>query len=123
MNKIDDHDPLARKRRFVESLTRSRTRFLNDEDLLTPITQRTTEDARTAPSSNNSQRARFIDHRPNHLRSLLVFTHHLCERCTHAVAHSPQPNEFEFVLCTARMPAFPTNPPCTSFQLDEQTST
>jgi hypothetical protein len=118
MNKNDNHDALARKRRFVESLTRTRTPFHNDEDLLKPTTHRVNEDTSNPIPPSSSQSTRFIDHRLNHSRSLLVFTHHLCERCTHAVAHLQEPNEYEFVLCTERVPAFPTNPPCTSFQLD-----
>lgn len=121
MNINENHDALAGKKRFVQSLTRSRTRFLNDEDFLKPITRTVNEDtSNTSQPSDSQQSMLFFDQGTKETSSLLVFTHHLCERCIHAIAHSPRANEYEFVLCAVHMPAFPTNPPCISFKLDEQ---
>jgi hypothetical protein len=120
MNRLDAHDALARKRRFVESLTRSRARFLNEEDFLKPIT-RTTKEATsdTQQASDSKQSTLFFDQGTKETSSLLVFTHHLCERCTHAIAKANGANDYQFVLCATNIQTFPTSHKCPSFQLDE----
>ena len=122
MNINRNHEALARKKRFVQSLTRSRN-YLKDEDFLTPIGRTMKENTRNTPQSQCKQSTLFFDQESKGKRTnarVLAFTHHLCERCTHAIVHLQRPNEYEFVLCAARMPIFPTNPPCTSFKLDER---
>lgn len=123
MNINNDHDALAGKRRFVQSLTRSRARFLNDADFLKPITSNVTEDTSNTPQPNyNTQSTLFFDHGTKETSSLHVFTHHLCERCTYAIAKANGTNDYQFVLCAKRLQAFPTSHQCTSFKLDEQAS-
>jgi hypothetical protein len=62
MNINNDHDALAGKKRYVQSLTRSRARFLNDVDFLKPITSKVTEDTDNAPQPNyNTQSTLFFD--------------------------------------------------------------
>jgi hypothetical protein len=120
MNINENHDALAGKKRFVQSLTRSRTRFLNDEDFLKPITRPMNEDTGTTTPSDSQQSTLFFDQGTKETSSLLVFTHHLCERCAHAVAKVNGTNDYQFVLCAKRLPAFPTSQICPSFKLDEQ---
>jgi hypothetical protein len=121
MNINNDHDALAGKKRYVQSLTRSRARFLNDVDFLKPITSKVTEDTDNAPQPNyNTQSTLFFDQGTKETSSLHVFTHNLCERCTYAIAKANGTNDYQFVLCMTQHQAFPTNRPCTVFKLDEQ---
>jgi hypothetical protein len=64
----------------------------------------------------------FFDHETNETSSLLVFTHHLCERCTYAIAKANGTNDYRFVLCMTQNQVFPTTRKCTAFKLDEQAS-
>jgi hypothetical protein len=122
MNINENHDALAGKKRFVQSLTRSRARFLNDKDFLKPITRPMNEDTGNMTPSDSQQSMLFFNQGTKETSSLLVFTHRLCERCTYAIAKANGTNDYQFVLCMTHNQAFPTNRPCTAFKLDEQAS-
>jgi len=117
-----EHDALARKKRFVQSLTRSMT-YLQDDDFLKPVTSTVNEDINdTQQPSSSKQSMLFFDQGTKETSSLLVFTQYLCERCAHAVAKVNGTNDYQFVLCAKRLQAFPTSHQCTSFKLDERAS-
>jgi hypothetical protein len=123
MNINENHDALAGKKRFVQSLTRSRARFLNDKDFLKPIKRTVNENTGNTKQLNYSQQSTlFFGQGTKEKSSLLAFTHNLCERCTYAIAKANGTNDYQFVLCMTHNQAFPTNRPCTSFKLDEQAS-
>lgn len=120
MNRHNEHDALARKRRFVQSLTRSHARFLKDDNFLKPLTPTGTEDTSTTPQPSRSQQGTLLfNHEPKETSSLIVFTHYLCERCTFAIAKAHGTSACQLVLCAQHIHAFPTNHQCTSFNLDE----
>jgi hypothetical protein len=97
--------------------------YLQDTDFLKPITSIVNEDTNdTQQPSSSKQSTLFFDQGTKETSSLLVFTHHLCERCTYAIAKANGTNNYQFVVCISHVHPFPTDHPCTSFKLDEQAS-
>jgi hypothetical protein len=54
MKKIKDHDALAEKKRFVQSLTHSH-RYLNDAHFLTPVSKKAADKTNHQPAPQQDQ--------------------------------------------------------------------